>query len=210
LEVIIKDGGYRLSESYPRRKLWGEKVSTMYGDIRKSLLYSKKNALLLLILLSVGLPVAAKAYAMLAYQPPEPPPPEYVDTFVMALKIKYVTDLYAWQVNIEFNPNELLVLDVKPGDFFQEQYPFFISIPLEETKDGTLLLGATRKGEIPGEASSGTLVEITFGVKHEGTYSEPKIVFGGEDGLGFGTFIEHSDLTPDYNVRSLLYLEVES
>jgi hypothetical protein len=212
LEIIVKDGGYRLSESYLKRKLWGEKVSTMYGDMRKSLLYSKKNVLLLLILLGLGLPVAANVYARLSYQLPKPTQPKYVSTFVVLLKIRSVYDLYAWQVNIRFNPDMLQVLDVKPGEFFPEEYPFFLNTPLEETVDGTLLLGATLCGERPGVDGNGTLAKITFGVKQEGSYSNPEIVFGGEDGFGFGTFIQHSDQIStyecDFNVRSLFYLEV--
>jgi hypothetical protein len=66
--VIIKDGGYHLSESYPIKKLWGEKVSTLYMDVKNSLLNTRKGALLILILLCVGFPVAVKAYQMLKHQ----------------------------------------------------------------------------------------------------------------------------------------------
>jgi hypothetical protein len=210
--VIIKDGGYHLSESYPIKKLWGEKVSALY-DIKKTILYSKKNVLLLLILLSIGLPVAAKAYTILTYKPPEPPLPKYVGTFIMELKIKPVTNVCFWQVKISFEKNELATISVHSGDFFKGDQ-LLVPIPLDEANnEGILLLGGSQLGPGPGESGSGILAKIEFGIKNKGSYKYPEIVFGGADGMGFGTFLAYPDpASPDgykydYDLEHLLSLE---
>jgi hypothetical protein len=182
--VIIKDGGYHLSESYPIKKLWGEKVSTLYMDVKNSLLNTRKGALLILILLCVGFPVAVKAYQMLNIKSQEPSSqqqaPQYIGTVSFAINIYGAVDLHAWEVYIHFDPKDLGVIDCAEGDFLKKALNLndpptvFCNASDDPKHPDIVALGGTLVGDIA-TSGDGTLAIITFGIIHE-DYKPPEIV----------------------------------
>ncbi|MEM2916967.1 MAG: hypothetical protein QXN63_01235 [Candidatus Bathyarchaeia archaeon] len=181
--VIVKDGGYHLSETYPIKNLWGEKMSALYGDMKNSILSTRKGAFLLLLLLCVGLPVAVKAYQMLLPQAQETSlkqqSPQYIGTVSYALNIYNVVGLHHWEASIHFDPEDLGVLECVEGDFLKkapnlnDPPTYFCNASDDPKHPDILLLGDTLVGEIA-ISGDGTLAIITFGIKHE-DYKPPQL-----------------------------------
>jgi len=113
--------------------------------------------------------------------------------FIVSIKLpSEIVDLYAWQATVTFNPNVLLVSDVKNEGFLSSHRLNFNSSDLNDNTDswqqlnagdsifmasydeiefGELVLGETRIGDVPGVSGSGKLVTITFGVYAQGDYN---------------------------------------
>jgi hypothetical protein len=84
-----------------------------------------------------------------------------------------VRDLYAWQAVIIFNPNELKVMQVASGEFFEADPPFFLKA--SDVGEGILMLGCTLHGDVPGKNGSGILATIVFGY-FVSNYEKPQVV----------------------------------
>jgi len=172
--VIVKDGGYRLNGT--SINIIGERMNLLNGPGLKRMLQTRKNVILGLLLLIIGLPLVFQVSAMLFLLPPSPPPPSYHGAFKIQIKVSDVTDLYAWQIKMSFDPNELVYVSWVAGNLINPEYPFKVNA--SDLQPGTLLLGATLAGHIPGVSGSGILAEITFGIKEE-DYQRPRIVHDG-------------------------------
>ncbi len=115
--------------------------------------------------------------------------PAILGSFIMAVDVNDVVDLYAWQVVIAFNSEELMVLKVFPGDFLGVDSPFFVNA--SDVDDGILLLGGTLFGDVQGKSGSGGLAKVVFGFYSE-NYEMPQIV---SVGGCFETFLLNSSLS---------------
>jgi len=188
-ETIIKDEGYRLNGSLPSSMLGGIKLKKVFP-------YSRKNAMLMLLMLCIGF-LLAQAYAryMVAPIPPTETPKLIVtETFDVNVVIHDVTNLCAWQARIVFDPKVMVVTNVVEGPFLQEgegntlfvavtrivegifsqdtlntNDPFTL-ITNDETNPDSVLLGCAFIGEAHGVSGRGVLATVTFGVIGEGSH----------------------------------------
>ena len=109
-ETIVNDGGYRLNGALPydlRRRL----------NMKRSFQFSRKNMVLTLLVLCMGL-LLAQAYGQYMFAPPQPKP-TITKTFKVNVMIYDITGLCAWQARLIFDPNVLIVTDVAEGPFLQ-------------------------------------------------------------------------------------------
>jgi len=176
-----EEGGYRSNGWSPNMR--GEKMSTTSINFPKPWL-TRKQILVALLLLCIGVPLGAQVHAMLfPYSPPpSPPSPKYYGTLTVNVNIYNVIDLYAWQIGIRFNPGELVYYNDTEGAFLLTANPPYGTVYrcVDEVykEDGELLLGSCLiGGPIQGASGSGTLATITFKIKCEGTPDLPRIVF---------------------------------
>jgi len=193
LGVIIKDGGYRLNGEAHLEK-WGKKMVLAEGHpLAKPSFFTRRNVLIILTLLVIGVSIAANVSAMMFSSPPSPPPqPSSIGTFKMDIKIYNTNDLFTWQAMIHFNPSELIFIDAEEGSFLSTSAPYgTVFVFTNDTGEpGELLVSDSLKGmNAPGVSATGTLATITLGYKTE-TYELPKIVYDDT----FETFLWDSSL----------------
>ena len=79
--------------------------------------------------------------------------------FTVALNVADVTDLYAWEVKLSFNPNLLECLDATQGPFLPP--PTIWIPPIINNTAGTVHMACSRMFP-PGQSGSGTLAYIEF------------------------------------------------
>ena len=101
--------------------------------------------------------------------PAVPPTTLYIDPtpvtafvcskFVVALNIKDVTNLYAWEVKLSFNPSQLECLGATEGPFLPP--PTIWVPPVINNVAGTVHMACSRM-VLPGQSGSGTLAYIEF------------------------------------------------
>jgi hypothetical protein len=164
-----------------------------------------RTGLMLVVLLasfSVSGYVLAAIIASSVYV--EPVEPKVLGSFTMALDVNNVTDLYAWQAAIAFNPTQMKVVGAESGDFMKTEYPYFANATIG--KGDVLLLFGTLKGPVPGEGGSGTLATIVFAY-YVNNYQVPSIV---DWKAGFGTWLEDSSLGTISGGQTLLTLSIVS
>jgi hypothetical protein len=170
--VIEKaEGSYRFNGGSTPSK------SSAFRFGRASSVLSDKRirAAVMLTVLLVGLPGASYVLAMLVSTPFNSPAyqqPQVLGSFSAALEIENVNDLYAWQVALKYNTDQLKVLNVSLGEDFIVEDPGLVSRDLD---DGGLLLGATLRGETSGFTGNGELATIVFGY-YVSDYEQPRIV----------------------------------
>jgi len=109
--------------------------------------------------------------------------PRVIGNFTLVLEVNNVTDLYTWQVAITYNSRQLKVLNVIPGGFVGDKFPFFLTST--DTFENLLLLGGTLYGKVPGKHGSGSLATINFGY-FMNDFDQPRIV---SKELVFETFL---------------------
>lgn len=171
--AIVKDGGYRLNGS-------SEVLKRM--DLKKfRLIKGNQNAIILATL--VGFLIVALFAVPFAST--------RINSFTMKVKVYDVVDLYAWQTEVVFDPNLLVILDVQSGDFlstdaltidasfsqipdlgsitsYMGNYIFVFNSRLSRPiMYGHLLMGGTFFGAAQGISGDGTLATITFGIRRE-------------------------------------------
>lgn len=135
--------------------------------------------------------VLAMMVAPTTYVQP-PVEPTALGTFTMVINVSNVSDLYAWQTAIAFNPTQMKVTDTKPGDFMNVGFPYFDNSTT--TSDGLLLLFGTLRGNATGITGSGTLATVVFEYYVAG-YTPPSIV---SQKAGFDTWL--AQLGGDYSL----------
>lgn len=162
-ERIVKNGGYFLNGSLQSDE-WD-------GRMKRFMSLERKHIVLLLLVLSIGMPIATHVYATYTRPPPSPPPPEplITEVFTADIVIHDATDLYLWQVAVTFDPDVLVVLSVTPGDFMEVESTFPLWTDNSYLGKGVLLACASLTGGISGIDGSGTLATIEFGVIGEGS-----------------------------------------
>jgi len=124
--------------------------------------------------------------------------PVILGNFSMSLDVgSNVKDLYAWQVVIAFDPNEVRILEIASSGFLGKDFPFFFNATSAE--EGSVLFGGTLVGNVTGRDGLGELATITFGY-FVNQYKAPGIV-SEEEGFetlllnseGSNIFVENSD-----------------
>jgi DNA-binding HxlR family transcriptional regulator len=202
--LVKKEGMYMLNGSSPFASEGGrsvERISRLVHDRRM------RTGLMLAALL-VSFSVSGYVFATL-FNSPSPSPsslPSYIGTFTVDLKVDGATDVFAWQVNINFNASELVFVKATEGDFLNPNTPYstiFLCVDDTEPGGGELLLYGSRKGiGVHGASGDGTLATVTFGYK-TGADTQPRIVK--YDNAGFDTWLLNSNLQ---NTAGVLKLEI--
>lgn len=165
--VLVKgDRKYKLNGDFDRKE---------HRDLMESLSETLSNkrirAGFMLIAFLLCSSVSGYVFANFFMQS-HPAQREAIGAFSMNLEIANVKDLYAWQVLVVFNPSELRITKITPGDFVGIEFPYFMNATSAEK--GVLLLGGTLHGNIPGESGSGKLATIIFEFFMD-EYEDPRI-----------------------------------
>lgn len=187
-KTITKGEGYRLNGSLSPSMLGGIRLKKVFP-------YSRKNAMLMLLMLCMGF-LLAQAYARYMVAPTiptEPTIPIVTEIFDVDVVVHDVAGLYAWQVKIVFDPEVIVVTNIVEGPFLEagEGNALFVAatkivegifsdetlstndqftlIMNDETYVNSVLLGGTLIGEANGVSGDGVLATVTFGVIGEGS-----------------------------------------
>lgn len=87
------------------------------------------------------------------------------ETFTVNITVADVEHLYAWQVNMSFDSNELEFVNVTEGDFLKSQPEGAFGVfRLDHIEEGWALFGWTTIGPYLGVKGSGTLAVVEFSV----------------------------------------------
>jgi hypothetical protein len=188
-EVLTKAKGfYQLNGHISSRKSFTYSFSNAFSN-------RKIKGLVVLVILLAGFPTMSYALAILFptthYVPSKEP--MILGTFKVEIEVGDVKDLWAWQVLISFNPDELKYLNWSCGGIIRAEPPFQLTNPEDDIAKGCLLIGATLMAGEPGVDVEGkqTLAYITFGY-YVKNYIPPKIII---EGTGpFKTSLLNSEL----------------
>ena len=97
------------------------------------------------------------------------------DIFTVDVLVSDVEYLYAWQVNMSFEPTVLKIINIVEGDFLKSQPEGTFGAKRIENEKGWALFGWSTVGPYHGVDGSGTLATVEFQVLAEG---ESLIEFG--------------------------------
>jgi len=190
-EMVTKGAGYRLNGSASSCMSRGIKLSRVFP-------YSRKNTMLMLLMLCVGF-LLAQAYARYMVAPPIEPiepttTPVVTATFDVDIVVHNAANLYSWQVKIVFDPAALIVTNLVEGQFLEKDggttlfvaatkitkcvfsedtlntTDQFTLIMNDENSADSVLVGGTLIGEALGVSGDDVLATITFGVIGEGSH----------------------------------------
>ena len=92
------------------------------------------------------------------------------EEFTVSIKIDSVSDLSAYQFDLNYNPKNYEIVSVVEGSFLNSNgtdSTFFLG-PLDSSRRNTITFASTRMGSISGVDGMGILVEITFRAKTAG------------------------------------------
>lgn len=124
-------------------------------------------AVLIAICLFIMIPVFAEGASV--YLDPAKPRVSQNEEFTVSVKIDSVSDLSAYQFDINFKPRHYEIVKVEEGSFLNNNgtdSTFFLA---PDSSDSNLVtIACTRIGKIGGIDGSGTLVNITFRSKTSG------------------------------------------
>jgi len=81
------------------------------------------------------------------------------------VSVSNVSDLYGFSFHIEYEPENLDVLSVEAGDFFEGKETIFLSKIDKERRE--IVVGDVIKGKNEGVSGSGTLLKIKFVLKED-------------------------------------------
>ena len=149
-----------------------------------------RKAIVLLLLVCVGLPLTTRFAMAILFQNPiaQPQPLGY---YTATITVNGVSDVYGWQAGIRFDPANLKIIDLAPGDFLIENEKNTIISSLKDTVqnenaealfltstfENVLVIGQTLLGKSgPTTNSGGVLATIIFA--YYKTYQTPELVFG--------------------------------
>jgi len=99
---------------------------------------------------------------------PTPVTVHVCERFTVAVNVKDVTDLWAWEFKLRFNPALLECLSVTEGPFLQLSGPTIWIPPIIDNTLGTIHAGCARIGPPPGASGSGIIAYIEFHCKGPG------------------------------------------
>lgn len=132
---------------------------------------------IMLLLISVGILISDLAIAhaspdtILYIEPPSVVDPVLTpgSSFTVDVMVSDVEYLYAWQVNMSFNPDVLRIFDIAEGAFLKDQPEGTSGILSRvENEKGWALFGCSTMGPYIGKTGSGTLATVEFEVVAEG------------------------------------------
>jgi len=97
--------------------------------------------------------------------------PEEIDTtvgenFTVFINVSHVSDLYGWQVNLEWNSSMLELANITEGPFLKSKGQTFFSYTPDKNR---VAIFCTLQGNVTGVSGEGTLAEVEFKVKQHGT-----------------------------------------
>ncbi len=170
------------------------------GILDKEIHWPANKKLLSLLILCLCLPTISFALAMTIQPNIEPQP---LGKLVIKVGIRDLSDVYGWQIGLRFDPSKLMVINVSPGDFFENPMQcdnlsskdiIDLGNTLFITKvfpDGTLVVCQTLKGDSPSKSGSGVLAIIEFQF-YSTDYEMPELIFNDP---ARGTAFGHKDAT---------------
>jgi PEP-CTERM motif/Cohesin domain len=95
-------------------------------------------------------------------------------TFSIDVVITDVTDLFAFQFNLGFDPNIISAMSVTEGVFLQSEGPtFFVPGFIDNTAGSIALVSDTLLGVFPGVTGTGVLASVEFTPVTEGFIGVP-------------------------------------
>ncbi len=182
-DAIIKNKLYYFNQAHPHRHLENK---LMIGQTK---IFNRK-AIVLLLLLCVGLPLTTRFAMAVLFQNPitQPQPLGY---YTATITVNGVSDVYGWQAGVRFDPANLKIVDIIPGDFLIEKEKNTIISSLKETdqnenaealfltstSENVLVVGQTLLAKSsPTTNSGGILATIVFA--YYKTYQTPELIFG--------------------------------
>ncbi len=137
---------------------------------------------LLVALLAIALP-ACGGSSPTTPRPPTPPPPTTItftssggpgvdsialtqqgatlEQVALALFVNNVNDLYGAGVDLTFDPAVVTFDSFEAGDFLDGD-GVTVNTQVSEPQSGTLVIGVTRVGAVPGVTGNGTLIVLRF------------------------------------------------
>jgi len=198
-KLVRKDGGYSLNGEHVKPAKSGRFVKFSNMSPMKRMV-----SFAILMMLLVGSPTAITALAAFFASPVHEP--VVLGKFNAVVSVSQVSDLYAWQVALTFNQNELKVLNVTSGGFVGGDFPTFgYNIHSEE---GLVLIYGSLLGRVGGKSGDGSLAIVLFGYLVE-DYELPMIVY---DGASFKTVLLDSqghtiDLSENGSPHMILSVE---
>jgi len=86
--------------------------------------------------------------------------------FTVFINVSHVSDLYGWQVNLEWNSSMLELTDITEGPFLKSKGQTFFSYTPDKDK---VAIVCTLQGNVTGVSGEGTLAKVEFKVKQHGT-----------------------------------------
>ncbi|MDD5771991.1 MAG: cohesin domain-containing protein [bacterium] len=84
------------------------------------------------------------------------------DEINLAVKVKNGTDVYGAAIEITYDSSKINYISLRKGDYLGTEGDIVFSAMLDRGKEGTLLVGSDKKGDVPGANGDGTLVTIVF------------------------------------------------
>jgi hypothetical protein len=86
---------------------------------------------------------------------------------LVPVKIENVSNLYGYSMHIEFEPENLKIVEIKEGEFLKKDgvTTFFLSKVDVERRE--VIIGGARKGNVKGISGSGNLFYIKFSLKEK-------------------------------------------
>jgi hypothetical protein len=174
--LIKRQHAYELNGASGFESLAVGSAKGLSGVFRNRRVKNGFMLIMLVICFSASGFVMAKLFSQPSSNKEVIPAPVVIGNFTMALNVSDIYDLYTWQVAINYDPNQLKVLEVTVGDFLGEDVVFLYST---DSSPDLLLLGGTLKGTAglsgSGKSGSGRLATVVFGYFTE-NYDEPEIV----------------------------------
>jgi len=104
-------------------------------------------------------------------------------TFTLVLRAADVTDLYGYGVDIIFDPAIIAFSSATAGTFF-DGTDITVTTQVIEGPPGTLVIGQSRVGSVPGVSGGGTLVSLDFTSVAAGTTTLTTANAGAFDSTG--------------------------
>jgi hypothetical protein len=144
------------------------RVSMSERDMKTKKIDLKKIAFVVAICFFIMTPLFAEG-ASIFLDPAKPSVLEN-EEFTLVVEINSVTNLFAYQFDIKYNPKKYEVVSAMEGSFLNNNgtdSTFFLG-PLNSTHNNQITFAGTRMGIIGGVDGSGTLVKITFRAKTSG------------------------------------------
>lgn len=109
-------------------------------------------------------------------------PKGIIESFTVTITVDNAVNLYAWEAEIIFGPKVLVLSDVAAGRFLspnalvinatsrfysadeQPSADYSILVFTDDVGYGTLLIGGSLLGQVPGKSGNGTLATVSFRV----------------------------------------------
>ena len=155
--LVKKDGTYKLNGAFEVK----DNDRGFLTEFSRIFDNRKMKISLMLIAFLLGSSVSGYVFATLLVQQ-QFPQKQAKGHVIMSVNVTDVKDLYAWQVVISFNSNELEVADITSEKFVGIEYPLFVNAT--DIGEGVLLLGGSLFGRVPGKnvSDSRRLATIVF------------------------------------------------